>query len=224
VAKNGKISWVILGVGVATITLALILHFRSRKKVGISPFKKRLVDLSEQHYNLWNPNGVKIKEGDSRTMSLLESYWIDGAGWKNMGRSQMISEAWSAAFISKMMKDAGAGESFPYSASHSVYIRDAVKNRKQNIDSPFKAYKPDEVPIEVGDLVCYSRESGVSYDSTGAYKSHCDIVTKIEENSARTIGGNISDSVSVTNIKLNENGFLSTGNSKNYFVVIKNGM
>ena len=32
------------------------------------------------------------------------------------------------------MKKAGAGDDFSYNPSHSVYIRDAIKNRKQNND------------------------------------------------------------------------------------------
>lgn len=221
--KQSNIGWVIFGIGVATFAVALILHIRSRRTIR-SNFSKRLAALSEEHFNLWNPNGVKIKEGDERTMPLLESYWVDGANWKNMGRSKMVSEAWSAAFISKMMKDSGAGDNFKYSASHSTYITDSIKNRKENNENAFKGYKPSEVPVEVGDLVCYPRDSGIGYDTTGSYKSHCDIVTKIEGNLARTIGGNVSDSVSVTNVKLDNNGYILPTNSRKYFVVIKNNI
>lgn len=185
---------------------------------------KRLVDLANEHHRLWNPNGQRIKEGDERTMTLLESYWKDGAGWNSISRTQMVNEAWSAAFISKMFKDAGAGDLFPYSASHSTYITKSIQNRKQNNANPFRGYKPDEVPVEVGDLVCYARQSGVGYDTTGSYKSHCDIVTKIEDNNAATVGGNVSDSVTITNVKLDNEGKVSSSNSKNYFVVIKNGL
>ena len=53
------------------------------------------------------------------------------------------------------MRKAGAGRTFKYAASHSVYINDAKANRiAENTADPFKAYRPSEVAPRVGDLIC----------------------------------------------------------------------
>ena len=89
----------------------------------------------------------------------------------------------------------------------------------------FKAYKPNEVEVKVGDLVCYPRESGVSYESEAGYKSHCDLITSINGNVAVGIGGNVSDSVSKKNYILKDGKIDKTKDKKGYggiFAIIKN--
>ena len=132
----------------------------------------------------------------------------------------MKGEAWSAAFISWLIKESGGKDSFKYSASHSVYIRDAIKNRKDNKGS-WKGYKPSEVKIEKGDLVCYARTSGITYDTTSSYPSHCDIVSEVDrkKKQIRAIGGNVSDSVKESTYSIDNKGFLADTKP---FVVLKN--
>jgi hypothetical protein len=177
--------------------------------------------LAEEELSAWG-NG-EINEGDKRTMEKLRSYWKEGANIKSWSDEKMINEAWSAAFISWLFYKANSDTLLKRNASHSVYIRDAVSSRKNNAKKGYFGYKPDEVDVKVGDLVCYPRQNGVTYDSTGSYMSHCDIVTKVDKSSARTIGGNVSNSVKVTNVAL-KNGKIDNSNSdnRNYFVVIRN--
>jgi hypothetical protein len=123
------------------------------------------------------------------------------------------------------MRMAGAGDDFKYAQSHSQYIAEAVKNRKENNSKKFKAYKPNEVEVKVGDLVCYPRQSGVGYDSGAGYKSHCDLITSIDGNNAVGIGGNVSDSVSKKNYALKDGKIDKSKDTKDFggiFVVIKN--
>ena len=136
-----------------------------------------------------------------------------------------VEEAWSSAFISYLMKMAGAGDDFKYAPSHSQYIAQAVKNRKENNAKKFKAYKPNEVDVKVGDLVCYPRQSGVGYDSGAGYKSHCDLIISVNGNTAVGVGGNVSDSVSKKNYALKDGKIDKSKDKKDYggiFVVIKN--
>lgn len=223
--KQEKIWAFGLGVGtLGLITLAFI--YRKQIKAGISKFKKSIVDIANEEWNAWNSGG-RIKEGDSRTMDRLRSYWREGAN-VNWSDQKMIDEAWSSAFISWVMNKGGAGNEFPRTASHSEYIRMSVKNRKENNENPFKGYKPSEeqAKVKVGDLVCYPRQSGVSYDSTSSYKSHCDLVTEVKENEAVSIGGNVSNSVTKTIVPLTKEGYIDKSKDKKsyggYFVVIKN--
>ena len=219
---NEKIKvWGILG-GISVLTISLIYLFSKPKKK--SAFKSKLVNLANQEFDKWNKNGVKIKEGAKDTIVDLRNYWEKGAGVKQ-NDEYYVEEAWSSAFISYLMKTAGAGDDFKYAPSHSQYIAQAVKNRKENNSKKFKAYKPNEVKVEVGDLVCYPRQSGVGYDSQAGYMSHCDLVISVNKNTAVGVGGNVSDSVSKKNYALKDGKIDKSKDKKNYggiFVVIKN--
>jgi hypothetical protein len=117
------------------------------------------------------------------------------------------------------MKKARADEDdFKFASRHSTYITNAIANKKQN-KKGFKGYKLNEKKVELGDLVCYARQGGVGYDTTGTYNSHCDLVVAIDGDNAIGIGGNVSNSVTETKIPLDDNGFAKEGNRR--FVVIK---
>jgi len=218
---NDKVKvWGILG-GVSLLTISLIYLFSKPKKQ--SSFKKKLVNLANEEFDAWNKNG-RIKEGNQDTLPRLRKYWEEGSGIKK-DDNYYINEAWSSAFISYLMRKAGAGDDFKYATSHSQYIEQAVKNRKENNSKKFKAYKPNEVKVEVGDLVCYPRQSGVGYDSGAGYKSHCDLIISINGNTAVGVGGNVSDSVSKKNYILKDGKIDKSKDTKGYggiFVVIKN--
>lgn len=224
-ALTNKEKWIIGGIlGVTAIALIVIYRKSIKTKISegyemISDFVNKLKDTAISEWNYWK-NG-QIKEGDPSTMERLREYWREGAGVKNWDDRRMTDEAWSAAFISYVMKKSGAGSDWKYAPSHSTYIVDSIKNRKLNNDKPFKGYKPNEVKLEIGDLVGRARQSGVTYDTTGAYKSHTDIVVAIKDGYAESIGGNIGNSVSMTKVPLTPDGKVDTSKS-NYFVVIKN--
>lgn len=178
--------------------------------------------LAEKELKLWDDS--KIKEGDPKTMERLRDYWKKGAEINNWSDSKMTNEAWSAAFISWLFVNANKDTKLKRNASHSVYIREAIANRKSDAKKGFFGYKPTEVKLEVGDLVCYGRGGGASYDSTSSYASHCDIVTKIDRKNgiARTIGGNVSDSVKATNVPISDDLKINKAkDTKGYFAVIK---
>lgn len=220
--KNEKI---IIGVSSAVVVGGLIFLFRKEITsfiTGKGKISRRASKLAISEWKKWGKG--QLKEGSPETMHLLRDYWKQGGG-VNWSDQKMIDEAWSAAFISYLMNKSGAGNNFKYSTSHSEYIRQAVKNRKENNNLSFKAFKPQEVKIDVGDLVCYPRQSGVSYDKTGRYKSHCDIITKVNKSEATAIGGNVSNSVSMSKIILNKGKIDKSKDPKGhggYFVVIKN--
>jgi hypothetical protein len=223
-SKN-KYLWILGGLAVLTIGGLMISKKKEEEEVvdnfnPNSSFKKKLIGLANQEYSKWNKNGKKIKEGSKDTIQDLRNYWQQGANVFDNDK-YYVSEAWSSAFISYLMKKAGAGDDFSYSKSHSVYIRDAIKNRKEKNNKKFKGFKPEEVNVNVGDLVCYPREKGVNYDTDYAYKSHCDLITQISGNVATGIGGNISDSVSKKTYNLS-NGKIDKKKSSGVFVVVKN--
>jgi hypothetical protein len=210
-----------LGVtGLAIIYRRQIYNFVRGGISGVEPLKA--AQLAEKELKLWKDSS--IKEGDPKTMERLRDYWKKGAEITNWSDSKMTNEAWSAAFISWLFVNANKDTKLKRNASHSVYIREAIANRKNNAKSGYFGYKPTEVKLEVGDLVCYGRGGGASYDSTSSYASHCDIVTSIDRKNgiARSIGGNVSDSVKATNVPiLSDLKINKAKDNKGYFAVLK---
>ena len=97
-------------------------------------FRRKLVGLANQELARWGSGA--IKETDPRTRRVLQDYWKTGAGVSyradQLGDPSFQSaHPWSAAFISWVMRTAGAGDAFKYSASHSVYTRAAKDNRNR---------------------------------------------------------------------------------------------
>ena len=191
--------------------VAALVILRSLKK---SNFKQKAVKLAVNELKRWN-NG-SIKEGNAALMPTLRDYYRTGT--KTQGSDNYyIKTPWSGAFISYIMRMAGAGDKFKYNNSHSVYIQDAKQNRLKN-KKTFQAYRKNEMPVTVGDLVCYPRQDGITYDTPGLYYSHCDIVSEIKPGVAVGIGGNVSDSVKTKNYSLDSNNKVT---SENVHAIIK---
>lgn len=166
-------------------------------------FKQKLIELANKEWSKWNVP-TKVIEGNAQTIEDLRNYYRLGPLIKNWSDKKMISTAWSASFISYLMRQAGAGDKFKYSALHSDYINKAKENRKNNVKT-FQAYQPDEINVNEGDLICYPRQEGVTYSTNGSYFAHCDLITEIKDNKATAIGGNVSNSVSKTVYQLDSN-------------------
>ena len=96
-------------------------------------------------------NGA-VKETEPRVRRVLQDYWKTGTG-NNYSEAQVGNPAfqnahpWSAAFISWVMKTAGAGNAFRYSSAHATYTKWAKDNRLANNANPFKAYRITELSI-----------------------------------------------------------------------------
>jgi hypothetical protein len=193
--------------------------------VMASTLPERIVAIAKQELAHWN-NGT-IKEIDPKNLDVLRDYWKTGAG-VNYTAAQLASPAfqsshpWSAAFISWVMRKAGAGPDFKYNASHSVYTAAAKNNRLQGNTNPFKAYRVSEMPPRVGDLICKARAgSGATYENIQpGMTTHCDIVIGKHPDGLEVVGGNVSNSVSRGGgrVKVDKAGHLT---DPNYFGVIR---
>lgn len=220
--KLDKKTWIAIGVLATVGVTGLAIMYRREIAALLTGGKWQrynAVKVAKDEYKKWNPSSGKIKEHDPRTVDDLEKYW------KTVGRSykSMKYEPWSAAFISYVMKQGGLGDNFKYSAMHSTYITDSIENKKEN-KGMVKGYKPEEVELKEGYLVCYPRVSGISYNSKGSYAAHCDIVTEINrtKREAVTIGGNVSNSVSKTIVPITRDGKINMDKSRlNYIAVLK---
>lgn len=153
-----------------------------------------------------------------------------GHYWQSLGTSYAHLTgkdrgwAWSAAFVSFCMKNAGAGRLFPYSASHSRYINYAIA-QSSNPESPLIAHRIAEYVPRVGDLI--GRWRGiqvVTFDnavSLGNYESHTDIVVATKPGVIEVIGGNVLHSVTRQELMSDSEGHLSDKRQA-WFVVIEN--
>ena len=124
---------------------------------------------------------------------------------------------WSAVTISYIIRQAGIPkDAFKVSASHSTYIVEAIKAKK-NKDSTkaFWGYRIDDASVapEPGDIIGYPRAKNMTkaksltyYDKTGWYGSHTDIVVAKRPGELDVIGGNVRDSVTLKTLKLDGNG------------------
>ena len=217
---------VIVGLSVGLILSAgLLILF---KRLRLSSFKKNLVSNANKEWSLWGKPliaGGKVQEtGEFECSNIYRErvgeYWRKGV---NLAKDGCSNTPWSSAFISFLMRKSGAGNEFPYTPAHNEYIRPFIQNRKQNLNSNFKGYKINEEKPELGDLVCYSRESGVDYDTTRAYLGHCDLVVGVNKKQSyiEVIGGNVNDGVTKRILSTDGNGYLY-GNSNDWFTIIKN--
>lgn len=117
--------------------------------------------------------------------------------------------AWSAAFISYLMRSAGAGSRFPYSPLHATYI-----NAAANGNAAVSAQPPETYPVQPGDLICYGRRGAqrlrFSDLPTSSFFGHCDIVVGAIANELTVIGGNVTAGVTMKHVPVSEQGTLST--------------
>lgn len=182
----------------------------------LTGIRARIVHLANQEWNKWNQGA--IKETDASIQTLLKDYWVSGTGYLE-GYSKNL--AWSATFISWVMRKAGAGSSFKYSTTHTTFTFYAKENRLQNNSNPFKAYRINERKPEPGDIVVRNRNgSSFSYENVQPHTtpSHSDIVVSVKSGYIEVIGGNVSQSVSRKRINLDSNGYI---NSPDHFAIIK---
>jgi hypothetical protein len=136
--------------------------------------------------------------------------------------------AWSAAFISYIMRIAGAGADFPYSPNHATYINAAASGTSKVL----RAYAPQSYAPMPGDLICLGRGASAvltfaNLPTADLFPAHCDIVVSANQTELAVIGGNVDDSVTLKHIPLGPNGLLTGADGKivdtryNWMVVIK---
>jgi len=136
--------------------------------------------------------------------------------------------AWSAAFISYVMRMAGAGPRFPYAASHDVYVNAAVRAARDSNGrgSPIlRAEDPALYAPQPGDLVCVARDPArpLRYADLplARFWGHCDIAVRREGDSLALIGGNVRDAVALKQVALEPDGRLALGAERPWLAVLR---
>lgn len=208
-------------------TLESNLESNDAATINWATVKSELVRIANREYDAWNVPNITF-EINSRNFPAQKAYWgtvgvrptdaqLGDNVWQN-GQNGQGGHYWSAAFISYVVQQSGAGTHFCYNASHSCYIVCARRNREYNsLQNPFWAYPIDD-PIaawpEPGDIVCKNRNGGVlTLDSINCgNNSHCDIVVSIDRERQQmiTIGGNVDSRVARRIVRLTPQGFIDS--------------
>jgi hypothetical protein len=165
---------------------------------------KNLTKVAEEEFTIWK-NG-QLDEKDALT--IIKKYTDKTPGITPSDASNNL-QPWSAAFTSFIML---AGDSnFMKSTGHHTYVTDAMKG--VNGYEVFPLNSGLKIKPEVGCLLCQTREG--SYTA-----SHCDVVYKIQNNKIFLIGGNVSDSVKVSEITLSDGYITNETNVKDYKLLV----
>jgi hypothetical protein len=123
--------------------------------------------------------------------------------------------AWSAAFVSYVMRIAGAGAGFPYAADHAHYIDIAKQMALGRISGwLISAERPDAYAPQPGDLICTGRGAAgaLTYDDlpAGHFPAHCDIVVDTAvPGQIGVVGGNVDDAVTLKHVPVTPDGRLA---------------
>jgi hypothetical protein len=170
--------------------------------------------MAEREQGLWQRVGEYWWEGMNATAP--EAAWTG----EHDARGQVFpvaangQYAWSAAFISYVMRIAGAGPAFPYAASHSVYINNAARAAAGQVAAPLLiAEDPATYAPRPGDLLCYGRGEGrdlsfADLPTAYSFPGHCSIIVAGGPGVISEIGGNVDDAVTLTHVKVGAAGLV----------------
>ncbi|TCS24704.1 DUF2272 domain-containing protein [Acidomonas methanolica] len=131
--------------------------------------------------------------------------------------------AWSAAFISYVMRIAGANDRFPYSPNHSTYINAAASGQATGL----RAQDPKTYIPQLGDILCVGRGRSRSITfsmlpTSYGFPSHCGIVVAVNQNAPpfgheiSIVGGNVDDAVALTHVPTDAKGALADASGQFY--------
>lgn len=154
-----------------------------------------------------------------------ESGWTGrtNADGQRFDPAQDGNYAWSAAFISYVMRVAGANGRFPYSPNHATYINAAASGSNPGLS----AQNPANYAPRLGDLLCVGRgrSASVTFNmlpTSYGFPAHCGIVVSVNDNGApfgrqlSIVGGNVDDSVALTHVPTDATGHVSDSNGQSY--------
>jgi hypothetical protein len=196
-------------------------------RVGEQPdYTQTEATMAERQPGLWQRIGEYWWEG--MNAGAPESRWTgkhDAQG--NVFPVPVNGQyAWSAAFISYVMRVAGAGPDFPYAADHATYINYAARAAQGKIAQPLLiAEDPAAYAPQLGDLACFARADArdltfaalpTDYD----FPAHCGIITALSPGDADIIGGNVDDAVVLEHLTTDARGML-TNDQANWLVILR---
>jgi hypothetical protein len=203
------------------ITLEGFIH-TSLLRSEINPEVDRIVELAGAEYKSFLFGTRHETHPDSR--GPIEKYWLSFSS-----SAQPVSEPWSAAFISFLVKNTHLEQRFALAGRHTTFLSDSKRAKLASDTSrAYWAVRLSERRLQVGDLVGAFRTgedcgSAIrTYESLpGDFCAHTDLVVAIRGGKAITIGGNVSNTVKVTEVPLSATGHAVQG-SKRFVIMARN--
>jgi hypothetical protein len=137
---------------------------------------------------------------------------------------------WSAAFVSYVMRIAGAGARFPYAPDHAHYIDIAKRQALHELSGwMVTAERPEDYAPHRGDLICEGRDtaSTLRYEDlpVGHYfPAHCGFVVDTSSpQRIAVIGGNERDAVTMSHLPVTPDGQLApdTATGAHFLTILK---
>jgi hypothetical protein len=189
--------------------------------VAAGSYTKSVMALAQEQYQKYHLSS----EEHSPLKDQIRNYWEE-IGFTFPG----VNTAWSAVFVSWIMRTAGAGVSeFKASNAHSRFVFWAIDNLK-NGTGLFHAHRLDDYAPQVGDIIHNNRNSqNLTYDFAAAhkaYESHSAVVVEIGSDAngayAITVGGNEGDTVGRKRVALHSDGTVKQRAPNPYICVIQN--
>ncbi|MBR0674227.1 DUF2272 domain-containing protein [Neoroseomonas soli] len=210
--------------------------------------RERMLRIAEAEWEDWGRQAsdapARGSEADAENFPRVLAYWRavpEGAGpiarnrplYREGSPALWREPAWSAAFISFVLRGAGVdAREFPPSSAHSYYLDALIADARRFPDAaPFVPHEVAERAPRVGDLVCADR-SAVPISSwreraadEGRFRPmHCDIVVRVARGRVEAVGGNIRDAVTLSRFATDPAGrLLPRGPGQpTWFAVIEN--
>jgi len=141
--------------------------------------------------------------------------------------------AWSAAFISFVMRTAGVDRrEFPPSAAHAFYLDALLADAMRfPATAPFLPHDWTGYAPEAGDLICADRSAHPlrhwqeRLGEAGQFRPmHCDIVVAVLPGAVEAVGGNVADAVTLSRFPTDAAGRLLArpADGPTWFAILEN--
>jgi hypothetical protein len=177
----------------------------------MTSFTSNIVSICQAELQTFQ--GGKLKETDAAVYKRVGDYWaavpetgLDGRTLLKDSKGKPYRPAWSAAFISFVLKQAGVGNKFKTTKAHCHYVELGRLAAATNAKKAYHALDPYSATPAIGDIVVAGREyaeqltfkqAELAYKADGFYPSHGDFVIEVDAPRGEVVvaGGNVGDSV-----------------------------
>lgn len=153
-----------------------------------------------------------------------------GAYWRAAGHPEWDGRAdkpWSGAFVSWVVKDAGInGRDFRPAGRHAEYMKAMLDLQIAGQPGRYVVKDWRDVAPKSGDLVCAGTRAASHRDARALRAAadrevtHCDVVIDNRNGRLRVVGGNVSDSVSMSFFPTDSSGRLQPVRGRPWFAVV----
>jgi hypothetical protein len=188
-----------------------------------SAFAKKLASVAQEQHTKFQ----FVNEADPELCKQIKK-WTTEIGGAFVSCTSP-NHPWSAVFVSWCVKQAGATKAeFEFSKAHSLFVHKAIQNAI-NDTGVFHGLHINSHSPNVGDIIHHNRNNATfSFDyakKNKHYKSHSMIVIEAGHDTqgpfAFCIGGNESDAIRRSIVRLTPQGFIKQRDKNPFICVIK---